>query len=135
MAEGEVAPPICPSEASLVFYRCINAVELALKIPAARGLISRAVRVSSFNIQYQFLHDERAFRKRTRLLICIEVRLFNVDVMKLGETGFSVIQSIWRHWSTKEHPFAVPCRSLHLAVRSPDSTPRFFLHGGGRLAL
>src|SRR5215475_8481573 len=55
--------------------------------------------------------------------------------MELGETGFAVIQSIWRHWSTKEHPLAVPCRSLHLAVRSPDSTPLFCLSGGRRLAL
>src|SRR5215510_14789976 len=116
MPESKVAPAVRLGIFLSVFYRDIHSVECAVEISSAGGRLLRTVWESRLLKQHQFLDEDRAFWKCTRLQISLEVALFHVDVVEFGEGRFPAIQRIRRQRRANEHPRAVPCRELHLAV-------------------
>src|SRR5262245_19691309 len=71
MSEGKVTPTVTIGKALAVLYRDIHAVELRIEKTSPGGLGAGAVREGWIKKPRQFLHEDCAFRKRTRLQINI----------------------------------------------------------------
>src|SRR5258708_3904961 len=85
MPESVVTPAVGLGIPLTVFHRKVDAVELAIEIPASRWFRTRAVWKSRIKDPSQFFYNDRSFGKGTCLQICVDVFLFYVYVMIFGE--------------------------------------------------
>src|SRR4051812_15614074 len=81
MPECEEAPSIGLRKALTVFYCYVDAVVLAVEIPASGRFRPRPVWKSRIKDPGQFFDDDRSFWKLAGLEIRIDVLLFYVHVM------------------------------------------------------
>src|SRR6266436_8433794 len=94
MAEGEEAPAIRLGKALTVFHSHVDAVVLAVKVPASGRFLTRAGWKSRVKNPGQFFYDDRSFWKLTCLQIGINVFLLDVYVMIFGEVRLGTVRSV-----------------------------------------
>src|ERR1700751_6481220 len=96
MPKSEEAPAVCLCKALTVFYCQVDAVVLAIEVPAPGGFLTRAVWKRRIKNPRQLLYDDRSFWKLARLQIRINVFLFDVYVMVFGEVRLSIVEAVGR---------------------------------------
>ena len=79
---------------------------LAVEIPTSGRFFTRAIWKRRIKNSSEFFYNHRAFGKRTRLQVRIDVLPLDVDVMIFGESGFPVVKPVWRQRGAYENPSA-----------------------------
>jgi hypothetical protein len=96
MPKSEKAPAIGFGEPLTVLDGYIEAVVLTVKKPTSRRFLTRAIWKRRIKNSSEFFYNHRAFGKRTRLQVCIDVFFLDVHMMVFGEIRLSVVESVGR---------------------------------------
>src|SRR5262245_41740168 len=96
MPECEEAPVIGLRKALTVFYCYVDAVVLAVEIPASGRFLTRAVWKLRIKESLLLLYDDRSFWNLACLYVLIIVFLLTVHVIVFGKVSLSIVEAIRR---------------------------------------
>src|SRR5262245_39562278 len=83
----------------------VGAVELTREVAAARRFRTRTIgKLLEAEDSLQFLEEDRAFRKFTRLLVEFVGAWLDVDIVVFGEAGLAVVQGVGRQRRAHVYP-------------------------------
>src|SRR5580692_8396392 len=129
--KSEEAPVIRLGEPLAVLHCHVDAVVSAVEITSTGWLLSGAVRKSRVKNPGQLFYDDRSFWKLACLQIGVDVFLFNVYVVILGEVRLPIVEAVGRQGGTHKNPRAKTGWQLYLAIGIEDGA-LFSLGGHNR---
>src|SRR5690348_14573559 len=116
--EIEISPSMRRSKSLRVLDGHVGTIESSGEIAPSRRLGPRTIRILLLLRQLQLLVEDRSFGKDARFLVNRKGSRLDIDIVELGEVGFTIIESVRGQRRTDIHPVAVTLGKDQLTGRS-----------------